>query len=138
MSANALTGGEWVQHGGIKRWHYFPTPVIPLAPEVVDPAPLNAHPSDLIQLAADHFRVNPLDILARGRRGDSTLADASHVARWLLRETRRTVVAIGEIFDRDHSTVTNSIQRVEASPELHRVALSLRQIAADSGARNAA
>lgn len=138
-SSNALTGGRWVVRGGIKVWRYYPRPVVPMPPpKPVAPLPLDAHPTDLIQLAADHFHVNPLDILARGRRGDANIADAGHVARWLLRETGLTVVAIGKIVGRDHSTVTVSIQRVEASPALHSVARSLREIAAGERGENAA
>lgn len=101
-----------------------------LAAHVPDTAPLSLGTISpeiqmrrAVSLAAAAWRVKPSLILSRSR-GRQVL-DARAVAMAALRYLGHTTVAIGEAFDRDHSTVVHAASRVGENPRLRRAALEI-------------
>lgn len=63
----------------------------------------------IISAVALAFGMPAEDILVRGRT--RRLVDARHVLAWELRQRKNfSVIKIGELLDRDHTTVTHSLQ----------------------------
>jgi chromosomal replication initiation ATPase DnaA len=80
----------------------------------------HAEDARLVTIVADRYRITVSDIL--GRERTAHVANARHVAAWLLRENERTYPHIAEVLRRDHSTVMYAVRRVEQKPELLAIA----------------
>lgn len=125
----ALEHGRWVRHGLVMRWEATPPP--PPKPKLVrpkEPKPLRGvDPLLILTVTADRYGVTVAEMHdpSDGREPNESLADARHVARWLLRRTGMTLAAVGRVTSRDHSTAYNSMRRVGDSTRLTREALEL-------------
>jgi chromosomal replication initiator protein len=65
-----------------------------------------------MSVAARYFGLGREDLVSKSR--SRPLTTARHVAMYLLRElTQLSLIKIGELFDRDHTTVLHGIQKVE-------------------------
>lgn len=81
--------------------------------------PQNTDIDTVIAEVARGFKVTVDDIMGRSYRRRVTIARACAMA--IVRQgTDLSYPAIGDIFDRDHSTVINAVQKVMADPELSR------------------
>jgi chromosomal replication initiator protein len=61
---------------------------------------------------AQYFALRPEDLFSKSR--SRPLTNARHVAMYLLRElTGLSLIKIGELFDRDHTTALHGIKRIE-------------------------
>ena len=68
---------------------------------------------DVVQVVADAWGVEPIEIMGRTRV--RPIVDARSVACYLLRENGWTWMAIARPFGRDHSTIIAAHQRVRAA-----------------------
>jgi chromosomal replication initiator protein len=69
-------------------------------------------PEVILAETARYFGLRREDLVSKSR--SRPLTTARHVAMYLLRElTQLSLVKIGELFDRDHTTVMHGIQKVE-------------------------
>ncbi len=76
-------------------------------------------PADIISEVARGFKLTFSDIVGSSRQRHITVARACAMA--VIREaTSLSYPAIGEIFERDHTTVMWNVQRVMSDPELSR------------------
>ena len=67
---------------------------------------------DIVQRVAEHFGVKLADILAQDRHAH--IADARHVAAWLLRERGLSFPSIArELARKDHTTIISAVRKVE-------------------------
>jgi len=66
----------------------------------------------IIEETARYFGLTPHDLVSKNR--SRPLTTARHVAMYLLREfTGQSLIKIGEIFDRDHTTALHGIKKIE-------------------------
>lgn len=80
-------------------------------------------PQLVIRACADFWNHSPRDLT--GKRRLQSIVAPRHVAMYLLRECcEMTLVAIGGIFGRDHTTVLHAVRSVRrcinSKPEVHR------------------
>jgi chromosomal replication initiator protein len=69
-------------------------------------------PEIIMAETARYFGLRRDDLISKSR--SRPLTTARHVAMYLLRElTQLSLVKVGELFDRDHTTVMHGIQKVE-------------------------
>jgi chromosomal replication initiator protein len=69
-------------------------------------------PSLIMEETAQHFALSMDDLLSKSR--SRPLTTARHVAMYLLRElTGLSLIKIGELFNRDHTTVLHGIKKIE-------------------------
>ena len=69
--------------------------------------------TDIKKLVCADYGVTMLDLLSKRR--DRRAVEPRHVAMWLARHcTLHTLPAIGREFGRDHTTVMNAIERIDA------------------------
>jgi chromosomal replication initiator protein len=69
-------------------------------------------PQLIIEETARYFGLAPHDLVSKNR--SRPLTTARHVAMYLLREfTGQSLIKIGEIFDRDHTTALHGIKKIE-------------------------
>jgi chromosomal replication initiator protein len=70
-------------------------------------------PADtILTQTAQYFATRPEDLFSKSR--SRPLTNARHVAMYLLRElTGLSLIKIGELFDRDHTTALHGIKRIE-------------------------
>ena len=69
-------------------------------------------PEVILSVTARYFGLHREDLVSKSR--SRPLTTARHVAMYLLRElTELSLIKIGELFDRDHTTVLHGIQKVE-------------------------
>jgi chromosomal replication initiator protein len=67
----------------------------------------------IMQLTAEYFGLEPADLVSKSR--SRPLTTARHVAMYLLRElTGLSLIKIGELFERDHTTALHGIKKIEA------------------------
>jgi chromosomal replication initiator protein len=81
---------------------------------IIDPGniPTDALVEKILSTVSSHFSIS-IENLKSKKRNDS-IANARHVAMYLIKNlTELTLKAIGEIFNRDYSTVISSISKVE-------------------------
>ena len=72
--------------------------------------PFNQH--TIIDVVAEWYRVSPK--LIRGEGRSRSIIIARHTAMYLIRElTKLSTAEIGELFERDHSTVLHAISNIE-------------------------
>ena len=65
-----------------------------------------------MQMTAVYFGLEPEDLVSKSR--SRPLTTARHVAMYLLRElTGLSLIKIGELFERDHTTALHGIKKVE-------------------------
>lgn len=70
----------------------------------------------IIQATSDHYGIRPDDILSKAQTRDC--AEPRHISMYLCRHhLKLPFTKIGEIFDRDHSTVMSSVRLVQKSQE---------------------
>lgn len=70
-------------------------------------------PSLILEETAAYFGLEPKDLLSKSR--SRPLTTARHVAMYLLRElTGLSLIKVGELFNRDHTTVLHGIRKIEA------------------------
>ena len=71
-------------------------------------------PAQLImEETASYFTLSTADLVSKSR--SRPLTQARHIAMYLMREcTGLSLIKIGEIFDRDHTTALHGIKKVEA------------------------
>ena len=70
----------------------------------------------IIQATSDHYGIRPDDILGKAQTRDC--AEPRHISMFLCRHhLKLPFTKIGEIFDRDHSTVMSSVRLVKKSQE---------------------
>lgn len=70
----------------------------------------------IIQATSDHYGIRPDDILSKAQTRDC--AEPRHISMYLCRHhLKLPFTKIGEIFDRDHSTVMSSVRLVKKSQE---------------------
>ena len=70
-------------------------------------------PDDIIDETAKYYGISPKDL--RGKSRTREVAQARHIAMYLIRQlTNLSLQDVGRIFDRDHTTVLNSLSNVEA------------------------
>jgi chromosomal replication initiator protein len=70
-------------------------------------------PGAILELTASYFNLSVADLVSKSR--SRPLTTARHVAMYLLREqTGLSLIKIGDLFDRDHTTVMHGIKKVEA------------------------
>ncbi|HZA26832.1 MAG TPA: chromosomal replication initiator protein DnaA [Actinomycetota bacterium] len=66
----------------------------------------------ILSETATYFALRPEDLFSKSR--SRPLTNARHVAMYLLRElTGLSLIKIGELFDRDHTTALHGIKRIE-------------------------
>jgi chromosomal replication initiator protein len=66
----------------------------------------------ILQETADHFHLTRDDLVSKSR--SRPLTTARHVAMYLAREcTGLSLLKIGEVFERDHTTVMHGINKVQ-------------------------
>lgn len=58
----------------------------------------------------------------RARTRNARMSEARHLVFWILHQRCWSAPAIGELMDRDHTTVLHGVRRVEGSPELRAIA----------------
>ncbi len=69
-------------------------------------------PAMILEEAASHFALTQGDLVSKSR--SRPLTTARHVAMYLLREqTGLSLIKIGELFQRDHTTVLHGIKKIE-------------------------
>jgi chromosomal replication initiator protein len=69
-------------------------------------------PAMILEETAAYFGLGPGDLVSKSR--SRPLTTARHVAMYLLRElTGLSLIKIGELFERDHSTALHGIKKVE-------------------------
>jgi chromosomal replication initiator protein len=69
-------------------------------------------PDTILGETAEYFALRPEDLFSKSR--SRPLTNARHVAMYLLRElTGLSLIKIGELFDRDHTTALHGIKRIE-------------------------
>jgi len=69
-------------------------------------------PPMILEETAEYFGLNPSDLVSKSR--SRPLTTARHVAMYLLRElTGLSLIKIGELFDRDHTTALHGIKKIE-------------------------
>ena len=69
-------------------------------------------PELILQETAEHFGLSREDLVGKSR--SRPLTTARHVAMYLAREcTGLSLIKIGELFDRDHTTVMHGIKKIE-------------------------
>lgn len=74
----------------------------------------------------------------RGRARNAHLAEARHIAFWILCRRRCwSLHAIGSLMHRDHSSVLHGVRRVAASEELQAIAADLYAVAGPAQRRAA-
>jgi chromosomal replication initiator protein len=67
----------------------------------------------ILNETAAYFGLTPADLISKSR--SRQLTTARHVAMYLLRElTGLSLIKIGEMFDRDHTTALHGIKKIEA------------------------
>lgn len=77
----------------------------------------------IIQAASDHYGIHPDDILGKAQSRDCTLP--RQISMYLCRKHLKIpFTKIGEIFDRDHSTVISSVRSVQESYEAREIEFS--------------
>jgi chromosomal replication initiator protein len=70
-------------------------------------------PAMILEQATEYFGLGPGDLLSKSR--SRPLTTARHVAMYLTRElTGLSLIKIGEMFDRDHTTALHGIKKIEA------------------------
>ena len=70
-------------------------------------------PATILEETAAYFGLGPDDLGSKSR--SRPLTTARHVAMYLLRElTGLSLIKIGELFDRDHTTALHGIKKIEA------------------------
>jgi chromosomal replication initiator protein len=78
-----------------------------LIPETLQEIPASV----ILEETADFFGLEPADLVSKSR--SRPLTTARHVAMYLLRElTGLSLIKIGEMFERDHSTALHGIQKI--------------------------
>lgn len=82
----------------------------------------------VVNAVASSFGCEPEDILGPSRM--RTHADARAVVAHILRSFDLTLVAIGRVIERDHTTVLAACRRVEDDHQLRTVAVELRAVLA--------
>jgi chromosomal replication initiator protein len=65
----------------------------------------------LLARVCEHFEITMTELLSKDRHAH--IADARHVAAWLLRETGLSYPSIGKVLERDHTTIMHSVRKVE-------------------------
>ena len=69
-------------------------------------------PAMILDETAQYFGLGPGDLISKSR--SRPLTTARHVAMYLLRElTGLSLIKIGELFERDHTTVIHGIKKIE-------------------------
>jgi chromosomal replication initiator protein len=69
-------------------------------------------PSTILEEATDYFGLGAGDLISKSR--SRSLTTARHVAMYLMRElTGLSLIRIGELFDRDHTTALHGIKKIE-------------------------
>ncbi len=69
-------------------------------------------PAAILEQTADYFGLEPDDLIGKSR--SRPLTTARHVAMYLLRElTGLSLIKIGELFERDHTTALHGIKKIE-------------------------
>src|SRR5712691_4360642 len=69
-------------------------------------------PALILEQTAKYFGLGPGDLISKSR--SRPLTTARHVAMYLLRElTGLSLIKIGELFERDHTTVMHGIKKIE-------------------------
>jgi chromosomal replication initiator protein len=69
-------------------------------------------PELILDVVADHYRLTRQDLVGKSR--SRPLTTARHVAMYLAREcTGLSLIKIGELFDRDHTTALHGIRKTE-------------------------
>jgi chromosomal replication initiator protein len=77
------------------------------------PKQSNMSIENIIKVAADEYHLFPNDL--RGKKRNKKIVTARHIAMYLSREiTEYSTTEIGKEFNRDHSTVINACEKVEA------------------------
>ncbi|MDR2982333.1 MAG: hypothetical protein LBV12_08825 [Puniceicoccales bacterium] len=69
-------------------------------------------PEQIIVAVSQAFGVKISDLMAI-ERGDVVISDARFAAMLLMREGRRSYIAIGKFFSRDHSTIIHGVNRAK-------------------------
>jgi len=70
-------------------------------------------PAMILEETASYFGLGPGDLVSKSR--SRPLTTARHVAMYLLRElTGLSLIKIGDLFERDHTTALHGIKKVEA------------------------
>lgn len=76
-------------------------------------------PERILSAVSGYTGISTAAIMAKGRH--RPIVEARHIAMHLMRKSAgMTLVAIGDLFDRDHSTVINSIKVAESLIETDR------------------
>jgi chromosomal replication initiator protein len=69
-------------------------------------------PAAILEETAEYFGLGPGDLVSKSR--SRPLTTARHVAMYLLRElTGLSLIKIGELFERDHTTALHGIKKIE-------------------------
>jgi chromosomal replication initiator protein len=70
-------------------------------------------PGAILELTASYFNLSVAELVSKSR--SRPLTTARHVGMYLLREqTGLSLIKIGDLFDRDHTTVMHGIKKIEA------------------------
>jgi len=70
-------------------------------------------PELIMEQSAQYFSLRRADLVSKSR--SRPLTTARHIAMYLLRElSGLSLIKIGELFDRDHSTALHGIKKIEA------------------------
>ncbi len=70
------------------------------------------HPATILEGTTAYFGLAPGDLLSKSR--SRQLTTARHIAMYLMREfTGLSLIKIGELFDRDHTTALHGIKKIE-------------------------
>jgi len=70
-------------------------------------------PARIVEETARYFSLSKEDLLSKSR--SRPLTNARHISMYLLRElTGLSLIKIGELFDRDHTTALHGIKRIES------------------------
>jgi chromosomal replication initiator protein len=68
--------------------------------------------ASIMQTTAEYFGLQPQDLVSKSR--SRPLTTARHIAMYLLRElTALSLIKIGELFERDHTTALHGIKKIE-------------------------
>lgn len=137
MSAHnetALTGGRWVNVGGIRRW--CPASQEPRLAKALDGVRERQREERMtvmtrrqrtvvgyIARTAAEFGV-PTEVILEHTR-ISNYVNARHVVAWLLRRDDWTYPEIGAAMGRDHTTIIHAVKRVERRADLLEAALAI-------------
>ena len=80
----------------------------------------------IILVTAGYYGLTPEDLVSDART--RKILEARYVAAWLLREAGRSYPEIGRHVGKDHTTVINSVRRVQESPELMYAAATIQRV----------